>query len=212
MTVLAIVSDVAYGSREFLQQLSSELKEQGIIDQETTIDHASDLLAAISKASGDTAAAFDTPPLSVDGLKQTIEQTRAAVGDIDFRKAVPQSELNRIWKEMQDVAKKENVSMLDLSTAVSMFTMQRVRTVGRGAMSGVRVAGNMFDQHILQHYVQGIDDVRNKGFYSSLAETSGPYISAVWSNFADTRETWTEDVLTGRALKKAWNGLWRRKE
>jgi hypothetical protein len=91
LTVLAIVSDIAYGSREFLTELSDELKKQGIIDPNTTIDHTADLLEAISKASGDTATAFDTPPISVEGLKQTIAQTRAAVKDIDLRKALPQS-------------------------------------------------------------------------------------------------------------------------
>ena len=43
LTVLAIFSDVAYGSKIYMQQLSLRLKEQGIIDESTTIDGAAEL-------------------------------------------------------------------------------------------------------------------------------------------------------------------------
>ncbi len=55
LTVLAIFSDAAYGSKVYLEQLSSRLKEQGIIDQNTTIDGAADLITAIEAASGKAA-------------------------------------------------------------------------------------------------------------------------------------------------------------
>ena len=47
LTILAIVSDVAYGSQTFLKELSGELKEQGVIPEDSTIDQASDLLEVI---------------------------------------------------------------------------------------------------------------------------------------------------------------------
>jgi hypothetical protein len=67
LTILAVVSDVAYGSQTYLRELSEELKRQHVIDENSTIDHVDDLLAAVSQASSVTANAFDVPPLSVDG-------------------------------------------------------------------------------------------------------------------------------------------------
>jgi hypothetical protein len=207
LTVLAILSDVAYGSREFLCELSHELKQRGIIDPDSSIDQTSDLLAAISKASGDTASVFDMPPISVDGVKQTLEQTREAIKGIDVKKAIPQAELRRLWQELHDVAKKENVSILDLSTTISLYTMQRLGTVGQGALSTVRVAGNMFDRHILEHYSRGLEEVRRKGFYATLSDASRPYISAVWRNFSNEKPTVTEDLLTGKMIGRVWAGV-----
>ena len=51
LTVLAIMSDVAYGSNTFLKELSTELKKQGVIDGDSTIDNTADLLSALSEAS-----------------------------------------------------------------------------------------------------------------------------------------------------------------
>lgn len=207
ITVLAVLSDVAYGSKTYLNELSEELKREGIIAQNSTIDSATDLLDAVSNASGVTASAFDMPPLSVDGLRETIEQTRKAVNEIDPTSILPQSEIGRMWDEMRDVAEKENVGLFQVSSAMTLFALNRVTTVGRGALSTVRVAGNLFDRHIIDHYAEGIADISEKGIYTSLAESSQPYMKAVWKNFSSERETVTEDLFSGRLIGRAWNGM-----
>ena len=79
LTLLAIVSDVAYGSQTYLNELAEELKSEGLIPEKSTISHASDLLDAVREASGVTAQAFDLPPTSIEGLRNTIQQTQDAV-------------------------------------------------------------------------------------------------------------------------------------
>ncbi len=207
LTVLAIVSDVAYGSQVYLKELADELKEQGVIDKDSTIDKAADLLDAVSDASGVTASAFDMPPMSVDGLKETLNQTAGAVKTIDPTKVLPQSEIKRMWDEINDVAKKEDLSMLEVSGAMSMFTIGRIGSVGKGALSTVKVAGNLFDRHIFDHYSDSLKDINEKGIYRSLADSSGPYIDAVWYNFHSDRSTITEDVLSGKLIGRAWTGM-----
>jgi hypothetical protein len=91
MMLLAVVSDVAYGSQTYLGELADELKKQGVIDEDSTIRHVDDLLQAVGDAAGTTADVFNTPPLSVAGLKQTIDDTRQAVQAIDPGKVIPQS-------------------------------------------------------------------------------------------------------------------------
>ncbi len=212
ITVLAIVSDVAYGSREYLRELSDELKKQGVIDESSTIHNASDLLEAVSKASGDTVESLDLPPLTVEGLRETINQSRQALSQIDLRRAIPKAELDRLWGELHAVAQRENVSMLEASSAIALLTINRIGSVGRGALSGVRVVGNMFDRHILDHYSTGLETLRTQGFYATLAKASGPYLAAVWQNFSAHRTTWTEDLLSGRWFQRlgaAWRS-WRR--
>ena len=203
MAVLAIVSDVAYGSQVYLKELSDELKKQGVIDQDSTIDHASDLLDALNKTSSMAADAFDTPPISVEGLAETIRQVTESANQ-DVTKAIPQSEIQRLWNEMHEIAMAEERDVFEISSAMTMFAMNRIGQVGQGALSTMTIAGNMFDRHILEHYRHGLHDINERGFYASLADSSRPYITAVWENFSTSRDTITEDVLSGRMISRTW--------
>ena len=70
LTVLAIVSDVAYGSQTYLNELTAELKQHGVIAENSTIDHAADLLAAITDTSSKAADAMGAPPLSISWTRK----------------------------------------------------------------------------------------------------------------------------------------------
>lgn len=207
MTALAVLSDVAYGSNAFLRELSQELKAQGLIDENSTIHHVDDLLDAVADASGNTATALDTPPLSLQGLRDTIQQARDSVSRVDPTRLIPQAELQRIWDEMSEIAQRENVGLLQVSGAMTLHMLGKAAHVGRGLLSGVTVAGNLFERHILGHYAAALVDLNQKGFYGTLAEVSGPYIEAVWLNFSADRTTITEDVISGRFFSKAWRWI-----
>lgn len=207
LTVLAVLSDVAYGSQAFLREWGEELKQQGVIDENSTINHVDDLLSSVAAASSTTATAFDTPPLSVDGLRQTIEETRRSVAGIDPTKVIPQAELDRIWREMHELATREGVTLVELSTTMTLHSLGRVGKLGSGALSGVRVAGNIFDQHIIDHYRTALVDINRNGVYATLAQSAAPYIGAVWQNFSSHKPTITEDLLNGKLVGRTWSGV-----
>jgi hypothetical protein len=96
---------------------------------------------------------------------------------------------------------------LQVSGAMSLFMLSKVGAVAKGALSGVKVAGTLLDRHIIDHYRQAAGELREKGFYNTLAETSGPYIEAVWYNFSSTRGTVTEDLFSGKLIGQAWGGV-----
>ena len=175
---------MAYGSQAYLKELADELKKQGVIDEQSTIHHVDDLLAAVAEASKTTAAAFDTPPISVEGLKQTIDETRAAVAGIDPTKVIPQAEMQKLWDEMHQLATREGVGILEISGAATLRMLDKAGTLRRGALSGVKVAGTLLDRHVLNHYWTAMGEIREQGLYATLAETSEPYIEAVWLNFS----------------------------
>lgn len=213
LLLLATVSDVAYGSQTFLSELADALKRDGVIDEQSTIHHVEDLLAAVASASSLTAGAFNMPPLSVEGLRETIEQTREALRTIEPARVIPQSEIDRVWTDMRDLAKREGVSPLAISGAMTLYTLSSMHTVARGALTGVRVAGRLFDRHVIDHYEAAIGQIRSRGVYTVLRDTSGPYVEAVWQNFSAGRSTLTEDLLTGRLWARGrdairrWRGL-----
>ncbi|MEX0937542.1 MAG: hypothetical protein WDZ59_06755 [Pirellulales bacterium] len=203
LVVLAVFSDVAYGSQTFLKQLAEELKAQGIIEPDSTIDRASDLVTALGDASGIAANTFDTPPLSIDGLRETINDARKAAGRLDPASVIPQAEIARMWAEMNEIAQNEGVSLLNISSAMTLYSLQRIGKFGGGALSGAKVAGNLLDRAVFDHYRGALIRLRTEGFYAMLAESSAPYIEAVWENFSCEKPTLTEDFVSGRMLSKA---------
>jgi len=211
--VLAVVSDVAYGSNAFLKELAQELKRQRVIAEDSTIDRVDDLLAALANVSGRTADAVNTPPLSLEGLKETVAETRDAVRGVDPTQWIPQAELTRLWNEMHEIAEREGVSLWTVSTSIAMQVFCKVGDVGRGLVVGMRVAGGLLQHVVFDHYASALRTVKDRGVFPILAETAAPYIDAVWLNFAFDRPTVTEEVVTGRCFGRAWRclrGLFRR--
>ncbi|WP_442482806.1 hypothetical protein [Aeoliella sp. SH292] len=201
--LLAVVSDVAYGSQTYLKELSLELKREGVIAEDSTIDHASDLLEAIRESSALSAQVFDTPPLSIEGITQAIEQTTNSVSKIDPTKVLPAAEIDRLWREMHEVARGEEVTLLEVSGAMTLHTLNRLGRAGQGALSGITIAGSLFDRHVVDHYRVALTDIHSRGYYNTLAEVSQPYIAAVWENFSTEKSTITQDLLTGKLLGDA---------
>ncbi len=207
LTVLAIFCDLAYGSKVYLEQLSRRLKEQGIIDQQTTIDSAADLITALETASGQAVGMFDQPPISIVGLRKTIEDAQNAVLKIDPTKLLPRVEIDQLWRQMELAAKEQNASLWDVSATISMVALHNMQAVGQGTMVGLEIAGDMFNQHITQHYWQGLRAIERNGLIPTLSSASQPYLEAVWSNFTIDRKTWTEQLLSGELLKWGWSQL-----
>ncbi len=205
--LMAVVSDVAYGARSYTRELASELQQKGLIAKDSTINSVDDLLGAIQGATGEAAGLFDTPPLSVADLKATLEATRDALDDADITAMIPESELETLWGEMKQLAGEEDVGLLGVSGAVTMLTLQKVGTVGHGALTGIQVVGGLLNRQVIGHYVESLSTIREQGFYNTLRETAEPYIDAVWSNFSPDRDTWTESLLSGRAIGQGFNAV-----
>ena len=205
--IMAIVSDVAYGTKSYVSELAGELQKQGLIDDTSTIHHVDDVLDAIQNASGEAASLFDTPPLSVDELRKTLNSTREAITAADYTSILPESELQGLWEEMRTVAARDDVSLLGVSGAVTMSTLNKVTTASKGALTGVQVVGDLFSKHVIGHYVDSLNTVRDRGFYQSVKESSEPYVASIWTNLAADRSTWTEEVLSGRAIRKGLSAI-----
>jgi hypothetical protein len=161
----------------------------------------------VADTSAATTQVFNTPPLSVAALRQSIDETRAAVASGAANVLPPRAEVERMWNEMRAISAREHVGLLAVSTAATLRALGSFATLGRGALSTVKVSGTLFDRHVLDHYARALDEIREKGVYASLAETSGPYIAAVWTNFQPNQSTITEDVISGKLIGNTWHTM-----
>ena len=176
----------------------------GLIERADSIQKADDLLDAVADASRRTATAFDTPPLSVDGLRETIRNTRDSLAEVDVAGVLPEVELRRLWGRIGAAAQRQGVSTFDVSGIMALGSLDRVGKFGGGALSSVRAAGSLLDRHVFDHYRTVLADMEERGFYPSLATASRPYAEAVWRNFAADRPTLTEEFLTTGGVRRTW--------
>ncbi len=205
--VLAIVSDVAYGSQVYLQELAEELRLQGLIDETSTIHNVQDLLGAVKQASGTAASSFDQPPLSLEELQKSVEQTRVALVEIDPTQIIPQAEILRYWTEMREVADREQVSLLGLSGAIAMQTLETAKDLTHGTATGLLVAGNILSERVFGHYIDALGRIREVGLWESVKSTYTPYIDMAWGNFVTSRKSWTEQILDPGHIGRAYNAV-----
>ena len=202
--MLAIVSDVAYGTKTYVVELAKELESQGLIDDSSTIHNVDDVLDAVQNATGEAATMFDTPPLSVADLKESLDTTKAALQSADYRSILPEAEIARFWGDMKGVAQQENVSLVGVSGALAMNTLGKLNTVSRGTVTGVKVVGGLFNEHVVQHYTTSLKTIHEQGFFQTVRESSEPYVEAVWTNFSSDSSTLTEEIVSGRAPARIW--------
>ena len=204
MLLLALVGDIAYGSKAYLKELAEDLEARGVIEDAGAIQHADDLLEAVASASQKTAQSFDTPPLSVDGLKETIRQTRESVAEIDPSVVLPREDLDRLWERIRSTAKGEGVRPLAISGLMTLGTLEKVGKIGTGTLSTVRVAGSLVNRHVLDHYREALGDINRDGFYATLSTSSRPYVDALWRNFSTERATLTEEFIKSGGVGRTW--------
>ena len=204
MLVLALVSDIAYGSKAYLSEFAQELEQRGVIDDADSIRKADDLLDAVGAASQRTATAFDTPPLSVDELRETVRDTRDSLAEVDVASVLPEVELRRLWERMGATARRQGISAFDVSGLMTLGTLDRVGKLGGGALSSAQAAGTLLDRHVFDHYRTVLFDIEERGFYASLATTSRPYAEALWRNFRAERPTLTEEFIASGGVGRAW--------
>src|SRR5205085_6008000 len=72
--VFAIAADVAQGSREYLQRLTTELRRDKVIDDTVQVNELDDVLDALGKATLDSSRVFETPPLSAADIRLLRDQ------------------------------------------------------------------------------------------------------------------------------------------
>jgi hypothetical protein len=183
--LLAAASDVAHGSRVYLESLTNELKAAGVVSAEAEFGSLDDLLGALEGGSGTAARLIDIPPVELEELRRSVNELRDHAGDIPSP-----VELSRLYSGLRAEARLENRSLLEVSQGVGLAFLLS--------------AGKVSRDHLLVPYREDWTPIGDEGFGAYAQRVSAPYARAVQGHFDAERETWTE-----RGIEKI-SGLLRR--
>ena len=174
--LLAGASDVARGSRVYIEALVDELKDAGVLAEDVHVGSVDELLGVLERGAGRTARLVDIPPLELAELRRSLRELR------DERESLPtQRELASLFRALQAEARRENRSLLDVSTGVGLAFLVSARKVGR--------------EHLVVPYAEDWQPLRREGFADYARRIAAPYGAAVRGHFDGSRPTHTERLL-----------------
>ena len=174
--LLAAASDIAHGSRVYLDSLTHELKAAGVISPEAEFGSVDDLLGALEGGSGTAARLIDIPPVELEELRASVNELRDHAGELPSP-----DDLARLYSGLRAEARRENRPLLEVSQGIGMAFLLS--------------AGKVSREHLLVPYREDWKPLADEGFGAYALRVSAPYGRAIADHLHPQRETWTERGL-----------------
>lgn len=182
--LLAIASDLSGGTRLYLHTLVEDLKQEGALPPETTINSVEDLLSALEGVSGQGADMVDLPPLDLGGMRASWQELRQRAAELPGPE-----ELARIWAEMQAVAQAEGRTMRETSALM--------------AASAARAGLQLGNVYVFEYYRGALRAIAEIGLWRYLRQSFRPYLSMATLHLDPRQPTYTERAAGSRAARRA---------
>ena len=183
---LAAASDVIGGSRVYLDSFTREIKDRGLLPENSSVSSVDELLAVVESASGQVADTIDIPPVAVDQMRATVSRFRESAENIPAPRR-----LARIFSEMKEAAREQDRSLLTISSLLAAGAVH----------AGIRVG----DAHVFSHYGDSLAAIRREGVSVYLAHISKPYLVAAAHHIHPSNPTHTQRLI--RKLVKSLESL-----
>ena len=196
--VFAIAGDAAGGSKVFLERLVWHLKTNDVIARDTKASELVDVLEAIQEASGKSAASIDAPPLSREKLTELVDDMKVNYSRVFKTTANLMPRLDTIWKNMEELSKRENVSIERLGGMIAVDALS-LRKKGLGILQSTgRTGAELFDEKILESYRNTLSSMSDKGIDKYMSSHMKPFMKAARSHFDPEHKTWLESLSAKR--------------
>lgn len=205
--VFAIAGDAAAGTSVFLQRLTEQLKQNGVIPENTQVTALADLLEAVHDTSRQSASAIDTPPLSREELGQLADDMMSGYGRMFTKATDLLPRMEEIWSQMERIADRQNISIDALSGVLTMDVAQWAKK-GVGAVLALgQTGGDLLGEHILDSYVNTLEKVSEQGVTEYISDRMTPFLQCAIGHFDPNKASWTESLIgLGESAPEATGG------
>lgn len=197
--VLAALSDACGVGRQLIPEIAAALKAQGLLDRDTTFTTVDQVLDGLERTSSRLAAAVNTPPLDVAGLRDELRIVREEARALQPSSLPSAETLRALWMQIADESARQGRSVFETSSLLALSAAQRVPDGLRWASSSARVgavaAGQFFGAPLLVHYRHTLGEIRAIGFATFAARQFRPYVRAAVQQFSPEQATLTERLL-----------------
>jgi hypothetical protein len=175
--LLAAASDIAHGTRTYLDVLVEELKAEGVLAEDAEFASLADLLSGLESGTGRVARLIDIPPLELAEFRRSITELRN-----DAESLPSPTELAGLLEGLRRTAGRERRPLLEVSLGVGLAFLTSAKKVG--------------GEHVYAPYSDDWRPVRHEGFAAYARRVARPYAEALQGHFDPARRTHTERLVS----------------
>ncbi len=190
--VFAIASDTAKGGQVFLNRLVHHLQDSRVIAKDSNPESLEQVLLSIHEMSRQAATAIDTPPLSVQEIRDLADELRRSTYSLAQNSSGLLPRFESIWNQIRQVAKKQDLSIKHVLGMLSVSAASVAET-GMGTAGAIGKTGvGLLDEMVLNDYKKTLADISDTGAFDYMKGNMLPFVENAQSHFNFRQETWTQ--------------------
>src|SRR5580658_1791532 len=197
--VLAALADISGAGRQLMDEISSSLKDEGLLDRNTSFENVDQILDGLERTAGQLATSIRFPPLDIAGLRKEWSAVKSAAQKIPPRSLPSPLLVREQWEELKQEAAGQHRTVLELSSLVALSTVRAVPGnllwLSRCARTATLRTGQFFAEGLLDHYRDTLKEIRDAGYLAYWTREFRPYLRAAAGQFSPAHRSLTERLL-----------------
>ena len=197
--VLAALADVCGAGRQLIPEIADALKDQGLLERDAEFTSVDQVLDGLERTSSRVAAAINTPPLDVAGLRREWDAIRQEARSIPPASLPSRDAIGDMWLQLKSESARQNRSIFETSSMMALSAIRSFPGTARWFYDSARIGasrtGVIVASALLTHYKETLGEMQEAGYAAFAAKQFRPYIRAAASQFSPKRGTLTERLL-----------------
>jgi hypothetical protein len=199
---LAALADISGAGRQLIDEISSSLKDEGLLDRDTRFETVDQLLDGLEQTAGQLATSIRFPPLDIAGLRKEWRSLQESARAIPPPSLPPPGFVRERWEELKQAAANQRRTVLELSSLMALSAVRAVPAnllwLSRCARTATRRTRRFFAQGLMDHYWSTLKEIRESGYLAYWKNEFRPYIRAAADQFSPAHQSSTERLLKKR--------------
>lgn len=194
--MLAILSDVAGGSKIYLQRLIKDLERNQLIKEGSSYNNVYEVLDGINASSRMGVDAIDLPPISKEEFKEFKDSLVAQFHSNNASSLKMYKDLENLYKNMNRTSKSEKLSLAKLNGAMTLDLMKNTTKKGFDISKvSAKSSLEMINEFILDNYKMSLDNLNHIGKRKYLIDHMTPFMKQFNNHFKGDHITLTERMI-----------------
>jgi hypothetical protein len=205
--VLAFLSDALYGVDTYFKQIAEELDKDDHTEEKERFEKRGDFLDSVVNFSNSLARNIDTPPLTKAELKENFDEIREYYREIGEKMKISREDIDTLWARIEATAKSNDRTITEISGAVTVHMMNRVRSMRHSTRASGRVGSRIIHEDILAYYRDALGAIDDRGYITVVKEEFTPYLKRSVELFNPDEQMLTDRIVSREVLEYfgEWN-------
>lgn len=191
--MFAIISDIAGGSKSYLDCLLEHLKKNNVIEKDSNYNTVSELLDGIRTSSKVAADAIDMPPLTEEEFQEFKSLLKSNINNSVQSSKELMEKIDEIWDKMISINNKENISIERISGVMTLDLIAKTGKKGYGILKATGSSSyEILNEGIINSYKESIEEIKNVGAKDYVNKHMKPFIQQSKKHFNPKKLTLTQ--------------------